>query len=715
MARRLNKRGLSEIIGFLILLVLLVAILVPLGLYLLSLPTQQAQAQESASSYKNLAEQQLSEFQPTYNPTEPSPVLPPLYLTYQNGNLYIILTSKRNPSVPVIIKAYLIDYNSQWLVLPTHLIVNSTKINATYADFYEAIEIPLAQIYNLDISKIVTVAVVTQYGNIIYAYPPTYLPLPKLKPTAAFLSVVPKSLTVLQEPQFETIGISGGGEPLTQFLEQFGGTASFTNLFGSALLNASLGSKTLQLDLAWSGPIMFTTTNSFLANLPNPLANFYGYFNGSFTDAYIEISGQLSGYFVSPNSISLNGEAQGITLNGGFINATLKDVVDFSGNISFLPGSYYSSLPLTPQFTISNAKYVNIIIVNASVNGVFNGTFEGYINGEYKVLKGNDTKISGFINNGTLVGNITTMSFSQISISQLFNLEYLGGYMSGNILKAEEIQLNSVIVDSSISSSEISYLNASTQLIPSLFFFSPTYSYNVSVNELNGKAIVNGASGSITTTENTEVIFYQSPSLFNQGLSVQVFDGTIDGTLNFKASNEYILLGGAFSYDILSINPSQIANNNGYITTTSPFSSSVSIVTPIVLKFQFEVENPTNVTEVFTQMPVALKLDEYFSLSGAPNGQAFYISYLGVSDVILNPPLVVSPLQNVTETITISIPVTGIFTPYIQDIHNPSNLNNGIIEYIEMNVGLTTSNGYTFSAEIVVTPYAVYTYPSSTS
>ncbi|PVU74642.1 hypothetical protein DDW13_06650 [Acidianus hospitalis] len=179
------------------------------------------------------------------------------------------------------------------------------------------------------------------------------------------------------------------------------------------------------------------------------------------------------------------------------------------------------------------------------------------------MLKGNDTKISGFINNGTLVGNITTMSFSQISISQLFNLEYLGGYMSGNILKAEEIQLNSVIVDSSISSSEISYLNASTQLIPSLFFFSPTYTYNVSVNELNGKAVVNGASGSITTNENTGIVFNQNTNLlFNTGLSVQVFNGVIDSTLYFNAPKEYIQLGGAFSYDILSINPGQIVNNN---------------------------------------------------------------------------------------------------------------------------------------------------------
>ena len=714
MARRLNKRGLSEVIGFLILLVLLVAILVPLGLYLLSLPTQQAQAQESASSYKNLAEQQLSEFQPTYNPTEPSPVLPPLYLTYQNGNLYIILTDGENPSVPVIIKAYLIECNSQWLVLPTHLIVNSTKINATYADFYEAIEIPLAQIYNLDISKIVTVAVVTQYGNIIYAYPPTYLPLPKLKPTAAFLSLVPKSLTVLQKPQYETVPLSGG-ELLTKFLEQFGGTASFT--FGSALLNASPGSKALNLDLAWYGPIEFTTTSISLFNsLPNPLAEFSGYFNGGFTDAYIEISGQFSGYFTSPHSISLNGEAQGITLNGGFINASLKDVIDFSGNISFLPGSYFSQLPLTPQFTISNATDVNIKIVNASVDGVFNGTFKGYINRNYEVLEGNNIEISGTIENGTLVGNIITMSFSQVYITQL-NYQYLGGYISGSMPEAGDIQLNSVIVDSSISSSEISYLNASTQLIPSLFFFSPTYSYNVSVNELDGSATVNGASGSITTTENTEVIFYKRPSLFNQGLSVEVFDGTIDGTLYFNASNEYILLGPGLSYDILSINPNnqnQIMRNNGYITTNS-FFGGVTIVTPIVLKFQFEVENPTNITEVFTQMPVAIKLDEYFSLSGTPNAQEFYISYLGVSDVILNPPLVVPPLQNVTETITISIPVTGIFTPYIEDIHNMSILNNGIIEYIEMNVGLTTSNGYTFSAEIVVTPYAVYTYPSSTS
>ncbi|MCI4437261.1 MAG: hypothetical protein JHC33_10690 [Ignisphaera sp.] len=712
MARRLKNRGLSETIGFYILLILLVGILVPVGLYLLSLPTQQAQAQESANSYKKLAEQQLSEFQLTYNPTQPSPVLPPLYLTYQNGNLYVIFTGGQNPPVPVIIKAYLINYNFTWLVLPTYLILNSTNINATYAGFYKAIKIPLASIYNLDTSEIKTVAIVTQYGNIIYAYPPTYLPLPKLNPTAAFLSLVPKSLTVLQEPQFKLIKIPRGGENLTQLLEQFGGTVSFTDLIGPALLNASPGSKALELDLAWSGPIEFTTGSTF-NNLPNPLAEFSGYFNGSFTNAYIGISGQFSGYFVSPNSISLQGNAQGITLSGGFINATLIDPMDFSGNISFLPGTYITQLPLTPQLYILNAKDVNLSIVNASVNGVFNGTFKGYINGKYEVIKGNFVKISGTIENGALVGDIDNMSFSQVYIAHLFNYQYLGGYISGKMPKVGEIQLNSVIVDANIKSSEIRYLNASSILTPALFL-PPSYNYNVSVNELDGSATVNGASGSIATTENTKVIFYQSPSLFNNGLSVQVFDGTIDGTLNFKDSKEYIQLGTTFSYDILSVNPNQIMRNNGYIITHSS-SGTITIVTPIVLKFQFAVYNPTNVTEVFTQMPVAIKLDEYYSISGAPNEQAYYISYLGVSDVILSPPLVVPPFQNVTKTITISIPVTGIITPNVENIQNPNNLNNGVIEYIDMNVGLTTSSGYTFSAEIVVTPYAVYTYPSSTS
>lgn len=724
MAKRLNK-GLSEIIGYLILLVLLIALLVPLGLYLLSLPTQQAQAQESASSYKNLAEQQLSEFQPVYNPTEPSPALPPLYLAYTNGRLYIILTSKINTPIPVVIKSYLINYNSQWLVLPTHLIVNLSEANATYG-YYKAIKIPLASIYKLDISKIVTVAVVTQYGNIIYAYPPTYLSLLNLtstgvlKPTLAFISVVPKSLTVMQEPQFEQVPLPNNGEPLAKFLEQYGGTVSFNGLFGSPLLAASPGNTTLELDLAWSGPIGFTTNSLLLStNLPNPLAKFNGYFNGSFTNAYLEISGQLSGYFVSPNSISLNGRAQGIKLSGGFINATLKDLVGFTGNISFLPGSYYNfQLPPTSQFTLSNAKNVSIVIVNASVNGVFNGTFKGYVNGEPETLNGNDIEISGFMSNGTLVGNINTMTFSQVYISQLLGVQYLylGGYVAGNIGEVGEMQLNSVIASASISSSKVSYLNASSELTPSMIL-PPMSNYNVSVDQLNGEAIVNGASGSVTTSSNTEVVFYQSSSILNPSLSVQVFDGTIDGNLYFEPPNEGIELGSLLSFDILSINPRNINNNNGYIIPGPLSFGDVSIVAPIVLKLQFEIENPTNVTEVFTSMPVALKLYEYYSILNAPNEQQFfYTNYLGVSDIILNPPLVVPPLQNVTKTITISIPVTGILTtPNIQDIHNASVLNSGQIEYIEMNIGLTTSNGYTFTTEIIVTPYAVYTYPTSFS
>jgi hypothetical protein len=713
MARRLNKRGLSEVIGFFILLILLVAILVPLGLYLLSLPTQQAQAQESASSYKNLAEEQLSEFQPTYNPNEPSPVLPPLYLTYQNGNLYIILTDGKNPSVPVIIKAYLIECNSKWLVFPTHLIVSSTT-NATYADYYKAIEIPLAQIYNLDISEIKTVAVVTQYGNIIYAYPPTYLPIPKLKPTAAFLILDPKSLTVLQKPQFETVP-SGY---LTQILERFGGTVTFTGGGGGCTFLTGPNGEPLKLDLDWSGPIDFFDTIPWL----NPLAKFYGYFNGSFSGANIEISGQLSGDFLSPNSVSLNGMAKGITLNGGFIYGSLKDVIDFSGNISFLPGTTCSPPLMIPYFSISNAKDVNITIVNASVDGLFDGTFKGYINGTYEVLNGNNEIISGTIENGTLVGNIIEMSFSQLYTCQkiytspfspeLSEYKFLGGYTSGNIPEAGDIQLNTVIVDSSISSSELSHLDASSQPCP-LAPLSLTYSYEISVNELNGSASVNGASGNITTTENTEVSFYTGPFPYQAyyTISVQDFSGIIDGTLIYSSSGFPIVLGAGPSYDTLSINASQIANNNGYVWTN--VFGGIPIVTPLVLKFQFEVENPTNVTEVFIQMPITIKLDEF--LSGFPKGQAYQGSFLAVSDVILNPPLVVPPLQNVTKTITITIPVTGILSSSTKVTDNPSILNSGTIVYIEMNVGLTTSNGYMISAEIVVTPYAVYTYPGSTS
>jgi hypothetical protein len=166
-------------------------------------------------------------------------------------------------------------------------------------------------------------------------------------------------------------------------LEQFGGTVSFNGLFGSALLNTSPGSKALELDLAWSGLIECTIASTFLFNnLPNPPAGFSGYFNGSFTNAYIEISGQFSGYFTSLNSISLHGKAQGVTLGGGFINASLKDVIDFSGTIE----------------------------------------------------------------NGTLVGNIVEMSFSQVYITQLFNQQSLGGYISGNVPEAGDIKLNSVIV-----------------------------------------------------------------------------------------------------------------------------------------------------------------------------------------------------------------------------------------------------------------------------
>ncbi|MUM65754.1 hypothetical protein D1867_10985 [Acidianus infernus] len=662
-------KGLSEVIGFIILLIIALAILVPLGFYLTSLPTKQEQAQENAESYKALAAQQISEFQPVYNPQSPSPVLPPVYLTYTDGSLYFILTSSKNPPIPVVVKAYLIEYGNNWLVEKTNLVVTSTTVNSTYANTYKAIEIPLTSIYKLNPANIKAVAILTNLGNIIYAYPPTYIPLPSVKPEAIFISTNTLSICILKNPKFELICKC---LYLIDLAKQLGTNTLTFWLSSFSYLTAPPGRDYLKLDLSWYGPIAFCGSSS------SCLAKFEGYFNGSFSHAYIKIDGNISNaYFIVPRStfptllltqrnVIINGIAQNIIFTDSLVN---NACIINATNINICVGS-------PSCLVIKDAVNANLHITNSTGCIVFNGTFKGYVYGVYEQKSGKGISISGCIDNGSLIGNITSIKLTS------------GEGINGCIASAHEIKINSATISGSIASGKIEACETEGE---------------IELGELaNGKVVVEGANGYVTTSQNTIVKFLPNPNSFLDKTSVRLFSGIIDGKLNFI--NDCLELCNLLSPVIISIPPSALNmdDNNGYIKTLG------YVITPIKIRFSLQLVNPTNVTEVFTQMPIAIKVSADFQ----PNSLFTHNCFLGSTTVQLSPPLVLQPFSSENQTFTVSIPVTLINKPQIQNLKSPC-INCFQIQYIELTIGLRSTSGYTFTTTILVTPNQIITYPQT--
>lgn len=177
------KRGISEVIAFTILLLILV-IIVPVAFLMMSQPTIQQQQIIHVQPYKNLAQEQYSELKPLQvNST--GIFLSSVIFAYNesDNNVYFIFTSNSTLSVPIVVE-YLVVFNgSQWIKLniikngtsliaepdnsnPTPVPISPSNANSVFNNFQE-IKIHLeTQPYGKQGNYIVAV---TQYGNIIYS------------------------------------------------------------------------------------------------------------------------------------------------------------------------------------------------------------------------------------------------------------------------------------------------------------------------------------------------------------------------------------------------------------------------------------------------------------------------------------------------------------------------------------------------------------------
>ena len=177
-------KGISVVVGILILLMFIIVIAVPLAIVILSQPTSQEQQVESAQPFKIIAKNQYEDFAPIIPNEEGSPEPPVEFIYAGNRSVLFVLNSNSTPPYPLVIQYLVVFDGSSWITLnitkngntyvaeiakqfPTNgLEINTYNANTEY-NGNPAIEILLSvPPYE---NQPYYVAAVTQYGNIIYS------------------------------------------------------------------------------------------------------------------------------------------------------------------------------------------------------------------------------------------------------------------------------------------------------------------------------------------------------------------------------------------------------------------------------------------------------------------------------------------------------------------------------------------------------------------
>jgi len=179
-----QRKAISPVIGILILLVLIITIAIPLSTIFLTQPTLQNQETENIQPYKLIAKQQYNDFAPTI-PNFDGNSEPQVEFIYAgNCSVFFVFNSNSALAYPLTVQYIMIYNGSNWVLF------NITKINNNYIA-EQTNQIPINGLtitvtnansqYNGEpaIEIILPVfpyenqpqyvAIVTQYGNIIYA------------------------------------------------------------------------------------------------------------------------------------------------------------------------------------------------------------------------------------------------------------------------------------------------------------------------------------------------------------------------------------------------------------------------------------------------------------------------------------------------------------------------------------------------------------------
>ncbi|MBB5255035.1 hypothetical protein [Sulfurisphaera ohwakuensis] len=710
----IKKKGLSEVVGFFILLIILLAVLIPLGIYMFSQPTIQTQSAESANSYKNLATEQFRDFQPVVFNAGGFAVAP-VYFIYQDGNVYFVFVNKQNPPVTLVIKALEVFNGKTWVTQPVNVVVSTSYATTTFAGF-PAIQITLKESpYNNQASY---VAAVTQYGNIIYASPPYVLPIAKLIKPLGIASINPYNFSIIEEPGFQQVEETSDCVPLVNFIHSINGPYSNTMTFLGDYLT---GNKSLPFSYEgyWFGPIAYPSQSS-----QSP-PSFKGIMKGIFVGANFTFAGANDGYFTGSLGSSqgypiyfTNGKAESATFNNSFILGSISGV--FSGSI-IIPGGAINNyfLATSNQLSVTlKGEEGTYYIANVTGSITFNGKFNGYVNGMHEYVDGNNKVINGMINNGTLTGEIISATFTPgyVTVQQfgIAQQQYVNGYI--NVSNTQiSITANGIsnllgqlvaapIISGTFTNAVFSnaMANSPTQ---SAFLLFPS-PFNVTLNDYVGNLTLsnNHAVGEF----NGEIVFPQNQYALSV-VAVSDFDGYINGV--FSGGYDY-LLGGFLSPVTLSV----IESNASVLPAYSfPLFSKYeyNVLSPLVIKVQVAIGNPSNVTLEFTKVQVAMKAEGILQLIGqsATPAQPFSATLYGSVEDELNKPIIVTPLNVSNFTLYLTVPINSVFSS--SQIFPPSSnqqyeaIESFTVDYIELYLTFVEPNGYGITVSTVIPPYYI--------
>ena len=160
-------RGLSETVGLLIVLLILIGTLVPVSLLLLSQPTNQEHQIEADMPFEKIAELQYADLKPVGNILAPA-----VFFIYNPGNNSVeFIIDKQMPIIPLEIEYLLVFNGTKWIKLG--VTNDNGKLIAQPNDIHipilingnTTIYLPIKP-YEQQASYVVAV---TQYGNVIYA------------------------------------------------------------------------------------------------------------------------------------------------------------------------------------------------------------------------------------------------------------------------------------------------------------------------------------------------------------------------------------------------------------------------------------------------------------------------------------------------------------------------------------------------------------------
>ncbi|MEM3316044.1 hypothetical protein [Metallosphaera sp.] len=690
---KLRSKGLSEAIGFLIILILMVAVLIPVGFLILGLPSSQVESVNSATQYKSVAQEQYQDFEVDTLTNTGGPAQPIYFVYNGTGKAYIVFITDQNPPVPLLIKSLLVDSNG-WKIFHMNLNVSLGKVNSSLLG-YKAIEIPVP----LDPKEAQDVAIVTQYGNIFYASPVTIIPSLALREPIGIAALSLSSYDVIQEPNFVSarVGTSSNSfslnppsESLSTFLKQYGGNGI---TFTDGELIASHG-ESASYNGSWFGPIDFVPSNTFSFTQPQP--TFEGKMQGQFRDANLTVN---QGYFAGTMKL-----VQGFSFspNGLWISDVSTDPIsmtnleiwrDFSGNfnninLTLIPPLFFITPPaLGIQLSGLGTFYFNNVSVSSAK---IDGKFTGYINGKLNELTGNYS-INGIINNGTFTGKIENADVGFAVQNNFLLTTILPGYISGTF--------NGNIT---LPSSSLGYVALNGQFdgtINNGFFGPQGNGYSGFNGELEGTFSLSAGYGDGTfgTLSNGQIDFPTS-NFLGSSLAFSSFDGNIDGT--FDLNGNYIQLGAYGTFNIISLNGHTDMN----ITSGSIFPY-VSIIQPLVINVSMAIANPGNETLIISSLVANIEEEATFTQSG---GSSFSGTIYGSANDTLNPQIAVPPINVQYYNIKIIIPVTSIFSSGLsqQKYFNASSFfyTPG---FIKLDLSLLESNGYSVSYSTIIPPLTV--------